>query len=235
MATIYTDITKLPKRSKNDFYPTPMGFASAALRWLNLTWPPNRILDPGCGTGVWGRALTDLLTTDYPPNYMVGVDIAAEQPGAPYTEYHQTDYRMYLPDKRFDLIIGNPPFDQAEAFILHSLDLLLTNGHLMFLLPLNFLEGMKRGRELFKLHPPVKVGIVSRRISYSGNGKTNAQAHCLIHWRKDFQGLTALNWMTFEYAAEDKAQVATMPPEPDVVGAWQRTLDRAQGADHEAE
>ena len=55
MPVVYTD-RALPKRQDHDFYATPIEFCEAALRALPATIAPQFILDPGAGSGNWGKA-----------------------------------------------------------------------------------------------------------------------------------------------------------------------------------
>jgi len=206
MTTIYT--TKpLPERRDADHYPTPLGFCRAAIRWLDPAQPFTYVLDPGCGGGVWGRAVTE----HFPQRkYIYGIDIRPVGLPPGYWRFHQADFladdgRGLEPPFAYSygLIVGNPPYDQAEAFVRKSLGLLAPHGNLLFLLRLAFLEGQARGAGLFADFPPVKVGVVSKRISFSGNKKTNATAYALYHWQEGYHGPTRLDWMTFDYDPED--------------------------------
>ena len=47
-------------------------------------------------------------------------------------------------DKKYDLIIGNPPYSHALEFVEKSLECLSENGKLVFLLRTAFLESKKR-------------------------------------------------------------------------------------------
>ena len=206
MTTIYT--TKpLPDRRADDFYPTPLGFCRAALDWLDPQTPYTYVLDPGFGDGPWGRAVVERAVR---PKYVYGIDIRSlDTPPAYYRtvrgDFLNIDLDALSPlfPPSYGLIVGNPPYYAAEDFVRRALGLLTYHGNLMFLLRLAFLEGQARRAGLFSEFPPVKVGVVSKRISFSGNGKTNATAYALFHWRQGYQGPTALDWMTFDYAPED--------------------------------
>lgn len=219
MTTIYTD-KPLPERRAFDFYPTPLGFCRGALDWLyqgRKVAPPNYVLDPGCGEGPWGRAVRERFACFHKEwddlrcgPRMSGVDIRPLPlpPGyhsiacAPFEEWQG-------PADHYGLIVGNPPFYQAEAFVRRSLALLkqpfgkYPGGNLIFLLPLTFMESQERGFGLFKEHPPKRVGVVIRRVSFTGNGKTPPKAYALFNWQPGYTGPTALEWMDFTYAPED--------------------------------
>jgi tRNA1(Val) A37 N6-methylase TrmN6 len=55
---IYTDKQMRP-RHPQDYYPTPLALARAALGAIPASFSPSRALDPGAGNGVWGIAARD--------------------------------------------------------------------------------------------------------------------------------------------------------------------------------
>lgn len=202
MAVIYVkDTSRLPARNDADFYPTPMGFCRAALAQLPDGLTPTCILDPGAGTGVWGRAARER----YPGVTITGIDLRAVPKPAGYTFWINADFlRAATPQPAFDLVIGNPPFNVAEAFIRASLDLLEDGGVLMFLLRLAFLEGQARGSGLWSKTPPERVVVASRRIAFTGGSNPNSYA--LYIWRKGYTGDTRLGWMTHDDNDMESAQ-----------------------------
>src|SRR5262245_27832883 len=96
--------------------------------------------------------------------------------------------------RAFDLVIGNPPYKHTEQFVRHGMDMLESGGYLVFLLRLNFLEGQGRGRSFWNRYPPVKVVVSSRRVSFSGDGKSNATAYAYFVWQQGYTGETKLAW-----------------------------------------
>src|SRR4030042_2874160 len=159
-------------RSPRDLYITPPELADAAFRKLRIDEEfsnkfPLATLDAGCGKGVWGAAMNGLLS------YVLGIDIMPTvKPGLYYDDVYAMDYLSLNVIPEFDLVIGNPPYSLAEEFIRHSFDLLEDNGYIYFLLRLSFLEGITRGKGLFKEFPIKRVYVCSRRPSFfSTNGK----------------------------------------------------------------
>ncbi len=69
-------------------------------------------------------------------------------------------------DGYVDLIIGNPPFSKAQAFIEYSLPRCKT---LIFLLRLNFL-GSKKRMKFWQANTPDKLFVCSKRPSFNGRG-----------------------------------------------------------------
>lgn len=183
----------LRKRDPHDFYPTPLSLCRAALAELPPAPVPDSILDPGAGSGVWGKAARDL----YPRALITGVELRPDAipPAETYTAWHTGDFRLYDPGWKHDLIMGNPPYKYAEAFIRHSLSMLKDYGWLVFLLRLAFLEEQDRGKDFWRKFPPERVSVCSQRPSFTGDGNTDATAYAVYYWRKGWTGPTRLDWL----------------------------------------
>jgi hypothetical protein len=191
-------------RSLRDLYITPLELADAAidkLRLDELIVDIDNILDPGCGTGVWGHSAKVKF-----PNQpcVLGIDLQPKITDNDefYTAILTTNYLGYYFESGFDLICGNPPYSLAEEFIRHSFDLLEKRGYIYFLLRLSFLEGINRGRKLFKEFPIKRVYVCSRRPSFfSTNGKhtTDILGCAMFLWQKGYTGKTELNWLDWGY------------------------------------
>lgn len=198
---ITTDKETRP-RDKDDHYPTPPELCRAAIRTLPRPLAPRLVLDPGCGDGVWGRALLDQIDLHVNPMpQLVGVDVRNIARPLGYTDVYRGDF-MKIGDvlrRDYDLIIGNPPYKLAEAFIRKSLTLLADGGTLMLLLRLAFLEGQERGDGLWRESPPFRVDVCARRPSFTRNRRTDATAYMVATWRKGWAGETTLGWLRWNY------------------------------------
>ena len=82
---------------------------------------------------------------------------------------------------------ADQPMADAKAFIRKSLSELRDGGHLLYLLRLAFLEGQDRGKGLWSDFPPYSVHALSRRPSFTGNGKTDATAYAVYVWEKGYR------------------------------------------------
>lgn len=196
MTTIYLkDSTLLPKRADFDFYPTPMTFCRTALAQLPPRFTPRCILDPGAGTGVWGRAARER----YRNSLITGVELREVARPSVYNFWFNADFlRMPTAEPCFDLVISNPPFKHAESFVRSSLALLESGGYALYLLRLNFLESAERYHGLWKEHPPKTVVVSAKRVSFTGDGQSNATAYAIYIWQKGYAGETSLRWMIDE-------------------------------------
>jgi hypothetical protein len=194
MTTIYASakaLQNLPNRKDFDFYPTPQGVCDDALSFLPTDCNPFSILDPGAGTGVWGKAARKR----YPSALITGMDIRPEtvRPSS-YNFWMHGDFLLTDSAPCFDLVIGNPPYKYAEQFVRHSLNMLESGGFLIMLLRLNFLEGRDRGGKLYRKYPPKNVVVRAGRVSFTGDGQANATAYAYFIWQKGWVGKPLLEW-----------------------------------------
>jgi hypothetical protein len=165
-----------------------------ALEIENPGFRPETVLDAGAGSGVWGRAAKAVFN----PRIITGVDTRELPKPVEYTHWYQDDF-LTAPLRPYQLILGNPPYKHAEAFIRRSLEVVDSVGYILFLLRLSFLEGQARAVGLWKEHPPVRVWISSRRISFTGNQKSDDTAYALYLWQPMYRGSTHLSWLNWEY------------------------------------
>ncbi|MEO6575502.1 MAG: hypothetical protein ABIP89_16760, partial [Polyangiaceae bacterium] len=74
------------------------------------------------------------------------------------------------------LVISNPPFSLAQAFVQKSLDLAKpTRATVAVLLRLAFLESKKRAK--FHADNPSDVFVLTERPSFTGDGKSDSCAY----------------------------------------------------------
>jgi 16S rRNA G966 N2-methylase RsmD len=199
MSIIFTT-KELPKRNSYDEYPTPLEVARASLSLLGIQKIDrfNTALDVGAGNGVWGNAFRTVLG-----NYtnLTGIDIQTfGEPSAYDTWLTGVDYISWKTDSKFDLIFGNPPYYIAEEVINKSRSLLARDGIILLLLRLNFLESIKRYYGLFTEFRPTNVWVSSKRISFTGNKKTDNSVYAIFKWDEvNETNKTDLDWFMWKY------------------------------------
>lgn len=192
-------------RVEFDLYPTPQGLCNAALSLIPTDFEYFWVLDPGAGGGEWAKAAYERKRNR---NY-IGVELRdAPAPWwfdvwLPKTDFLTWDGAAWG-NYRYDLVVGNPPYEHAEAFIRKSLSLTRPGGYVLFLLRLAFLESQSRGAGLWRECPPKRVAVCSKRPSFTGNGKTDATAYAVYLWQKGWQGSTSLSWLEWDNTEADK-------------------------------
>ena len=167
-------------RKLYDFYSTPYDCIKTLLNNIDLTEYGNDVLEPSAGNGNICKVFKEY----YPNKELTAVELREEE----YNNLCQLNIDDVIIDSyyniryKFDIIIGNPPYSEAQEFIEHSFELLKENGILIFLLRTNFLESKKRF-EFWKMYPLSKLYVLSKRPSFTGKG-TDATSYSWFIWDK---------------------------------------------------
>lgn len=188
----YGDIMGDLKRAAHDWYQDQPEATEALLRverFAGLSW------DPACGVGTIPKVLAghDLVCKRS--------DIVDRGCGAMVA-----DFLAERPACHVDNIISNPPYGVAQAFAERALS--IARHKVAFLLPLTFLEGMKRAQWL-AASPLARVHVFSWRISMPPGELLAAGAV------KAQGGKKAFAWFVWEQGWEGPAQVRLLL-KPDV-------------------
>jgi hypothetical protein len=187
-------------RDPLDRYYTPDRVASGIVTALytdGFITLGSTILEPSEGGGAFVRAVR----VHRPYATIVGVDIDPTRPGMLGTKhvpissrgrypqngltYHET--ADFLSDScrsrviEYDLAIGNPPYRRAEKFVRACLPIARQT---VFLLRLGFLASAKR-KAFFQEHPPSSVHILTKRPSFTANGKTDGSEYAVFVWSRE--------------------------------------------------
>jgi hypothetical protein len=204
---IITTDKKMRPRDPRDFYPTPTGVIDATLQKVKRelrTGAVASILDPGAGMGVWGQVARKV----WRDACVMGWDLNfTDQPDS-YDHWFVGDYLKKTLPLGVDMVIGNPPYGVAQEFVEQAHRDVRDGGLVVFLLRLAFLEGQARGEGFWKTHRPLAVWVMSRRPSFTGDGKVDATAYAIYIWRKGYSGSARLDWLQWEYAAGDVRKAA---------------------------
>ena len=96
-------------------------------------------------------------------------------------------------------IITNPPYKYAKEWAINSLDAITDGHHVALFLPIRYLEGKARRKELFDVNPPKYVFVSTSRIKAAMNGnfdevKSSAVTYTWMVWQKGYNGITELRW-----------------------------------------
>jgi hypothetical protein len=192
----------LRERHEFDFYPTDQAHVEAAFNLLPTAFVPQDILDPGMGMGVFGKESRKR----WPSSFIVGAELNLAMPLFNWYDWPvRADFLgMTWDEPMFDLVIGNPPYGEAEAFVRRSLALLRPDGWLIFLLRLSFAESVTRFLMFTHEAPPRSIVTCSDRPSFTGDGKTDSSAYAYFVWQKGYRGLTTHQWVIAEPKKAEK-------------------------------
>jgi hypothetical protein len=160
-----------------DFYRTPAWCVAAIAPHL----PHVPALDPCCGDGA---ILDALYSCGWGSDLLDGWEVDKERANAASAKGYSVKRADALPlDHEWwspQLVVMNPPFSRAEAFVRKALaETSGGRGTVAALLRLAFLEGKARA-ELHREHPS-DVYVLSRRPSFVG-GKTDSCAYAWFIW-----------------------------------------------------
>jgi hypothetical protein len=187
MPTIFIrEKTDLPTASAHDFYPTPAGLVEKVLFDLVgsrlVPTLPFFALDIGANTGIWGEGLRHFCHDVF----LTGIEIQDMPMPSVYDQWYCGDFLAaeFRMPYQFDFIMGNPPYSINNPIIERAWKLLMPEGVMAFLFKTNILNGVWRTNHIYHRYPPAEVWMLPRRVSFSGNKKTNADEYCIVVWKK---------------------------------------------------
>lgn len=93
------------------------------------------------------------------------------------------DFLQLELQKSYDFIITNPPFYIAEEVIKKAMKNVVDGGWVIMLLRLNFMGSQNR-RDFWLKYPPLGIYIHSKRMCFTGDGKTDSIEYAHFVWRK---------------------------------------------------
>lgn len=168
-------------RKPHDFYPTPIPTIETFLDVFPLRGGGIEVLEPGAGSGNIIKTLQK-----YGDFSIDAVEIRPEE-----AQHLQDlgvnviidDFLSMNLGKKYDLIIGNPPFNQAIEFVEKCLGLLKPGGRLIFLLRTAFMESDQRF-EFWQQEDHQLAGLYTlhKRPSFTGHG-TDATSYSWFVWQ----------------------------------------------------
>jgi SAM-dependent methyltransferase len=192
-------------RKERDHYPTPFALALACVgRAATLTGEAaplsglraRNVLDLGAGNGVWGRAARAI----YWSAWLDGYELRPSPKPTHYDGWWTEDVLAADFTTRYGLILANPPYSSAEAFVRLALRLLTPGGRAAFLLPLGFRASQERNKPdggLWSMAPLRELAVITPRPSFTENGNTDSTDYGLFVFENGYAGpavLTTLHW-----------------------------------------
>ena len=188
------------KRVENDFYATNPKAVEKLL--LNYSFNGITILEPCVGQGHIANAVCNFYNNK--PQITV-LDIVDR--GYPNTIVQ--DFLTWETDKKFEVIISNPPYSLAKEFVEKGMKLLTdetrdtVNGQMAMFLKIQFLEGAKR-KELFEKYPPKYIYVFRNRMATWNNGEpldpngkkwATTMCHAWFIWEKGSTTEPIVRWL----------------------------------------
>jgi hypothetical protein len=178
------------EREEHDFYTTPDVAVLELLKRESNNFRGD-IWECACGNGKISKILkqetnaniysTDLYDRGYGEN---GVD-----------------FLTYNPEKKFDVVITNPPFKYAMEFCQKGIEHTKDGGMCYMLLRTLCLEGQTRYKQLYEKYPPKYIYVFSKRIDCLKNDEPskygNAQSYSWFCWGKGYTGETTVRWIIY--------------------------------------
>lgn len=194
------------ERGDHDYYAT----SPRALELFSPLYPiAHKVFEPSCGEGHLSKWLVehghDVLSTDLVDRgYGIGgVDFfKVGEGGDVFGDCQGTKLlREWANGETFD-ILTNPPYNVSLDYVLHAIELIPDDGHVLMFLKTSWLKGKERKRRLFDINPPRYLYQFSGRIVCAMNGdfermkkcgsavgyawyvfnKTNPEHKCEIRW-----------------------------------------------------
>lgn len=160
-----------PVRRADDYYATPAWCTRAILRHLPKF---RRAFDPCAGEGAILREVTSIYGASVEA---VGLELdkeRARKAGVPQGDALTSEWRPTP-----DLVLTNPPFKDAMAFVERALEQVCPGGTVAMLLRLPWLASQKRAAFLRANTPAIYV--LPRRPSFTGKG-TDATDYAWFVW-----------------------------------------------------
>jgi hypothetical protein len=169
-------------RDPFDFYITPAWGTEALLSKETFA---GRVLEPCAGNGAISRV--------FEAN---GYDVESSDLRRTEDVYGTPGLDFLRREERIDNIVTNPPFNQAEAMVRHSLK--LARHKVAFLLKLTFLESQER-YSFFKSTPLRMVYVFSSRLGMKAGNFEGNDAKMIPFawyvWEHGHSGPATIDWL----------------------------------------
>ena len=193
------------ERAGHDYYAT----SPLALELFSPHYPiAHKVFEPSCGEGHLSKWLVghghDVLSTDLVDRGygFGGIDFFKVGGVDMFGDYQGTKLlKEWADGETFD-ILTNPPYNVSLKYVLHAIDLIPDDGHVLMFLKTSWLEGKQRREQLFDVNPPRYLFQFSGRMVCAPNGdfdkmkkigsavayawyvfnKTNPERKCELKW-----------------------------------------------------
>jgi hypothetical protein len=164
-------------RDHLDRYYTPDALADAIVRHVVVPRVPMepRVVEPSVGGGAFVRAVRAHLRGAH----VTGYDVDPHAAGLGLCDRRRVaDWLTSTPDLRTFLVVGNPPYTDAEAHVFTALH---TAPVVVMLLRQGFGSGGARARGVWRRYPLAAEYVLAERPSFDGRG-TDACDYSVFVW-----------------------------------------------------
>lgn len=179
------------QRAAGDYYTTDPTAVEQFVKHLEKSGliTGNVIWEPACGCGNISKVLESL---EYD---VISTDLYDRGYGKSDIDFLQT---KKVPNW-CDVIITNPPYNIADDFVKHAMDILPIGGRYFALMNLSYLAGQKRFKEIYNNGYLRAIHVYPHRINCYKNNED--QGHS-----------SPVNYAWFEYLKYDQEIAGTFPP-----------------------
>lgn len=178
-------------RDPDDWYVEPF---ECSMALFDLEEFQGSVWDPSCGLG---RILD---SAEKAGHTVIGSDIVTR---GSYCDFEKDFLSISEGEVEFDNIVSNPPFNLAEKFVRHGLELLPHGGKMAMILPMVWLSGFSTKRDWLPYSPLRKYFAISPRPSMppgaviqagvkAGNGTKD---FAWFIWEKGYCGQPSVGFM----------------------------------------
>lgn len=163
-----------------------------------------QIADVGADEGVWGQAAREF----FPQSYITGYEKRLITPTpAHFNEWVWGDFLDADEQRKYHLILSNPPYSADENFCLKMHQMLYPQGIAVVLMRLDMLGSSKRYTGLWNTEgnngtivPLHRVYTLVQRIPFirkDGKPKTPTSYHAVFVLKKGYEGEYSGNWISW--------------------------------------
>ena len=187
LSKIGNKITKKGLRQFHNFYATHPSCVSDILRVETFN---HFVLEPFCGIGSISEVLKKY-------GYEVESYDIVDRGYGKVGDFFEVDFEQGWYD-----IVSNPPYTENLTDIINRC-ISLCHSKVALLMPLRYLSGAERYREIYQINPPARIYVYQERIGIAMNGDfekyndpgANREIYAWYIWQKDYTGVTELHWL----------------------------------------
>lgn len=187
LSKIGNKITKKGLRQFHNFYATHPSCVSDILRVETFN---HFVLEPFCGIGSISEVLKKY-------GFEVESYDIVDRGYGKVGDFFEVDFEQGWYD-----IVSNPPYTENLTDIINRC-ISLCHSKVALLMPLRYLSGAERYREIYQINPPARIYVYQERIGIAMNGDfekyndpgANREIYAWYIWQKDYTGVTELHWL----------------------------------------